>query len=92
MTIYISKDLPCWEDLAECEEEDAATEEKEAHVDDVVDVDGKADLASFSLFGFVLLVACLGRGNLIGNHFITKLFFQKYRLALCYITYKTFQF
>ena len=51
--------LPCRKELADGKEEDAASEKGEAHVDDVVNVDGVAHLASLSLLCFVLLVGVL---------------------------------
>ncbi len=45
--------------MANRKEEDAASKESEAHVEDVVDVDGVAHLASFGLLGFVLFVVVL---------------------------------
>ena len=51
--------LPCRKELADGKEEDAASKKGEAHVEDVVNVDGVAHLASLSLLCFVLLVGVL---------------------------------
>ena len=42
--------------MAEGKEEDTSAEEKEPHVQDVVDVHGVADLARLSLLSFILFV------------------------------------
>ncbi len=59
-----NKTLPSRKDLTKSEEECASSEQNETHVEDVIDVDGEADLAGLGLFRLILLVGLLRRCRL----------------------------